>query len=152
VPQRFIFPNHDFIDPALMPFFSGKFRAKPDIHNLKGQLFANDPRTQGHHVSVIVFPGHSCRDGIRQQCAPDAFNLICSDRYTDTGGTQDNTPVTISRGNRLSGSSGKIRVVTAVLGTGAEILHLIALALQSGNQSIFHLQRAVITADSNSHS
>ena len=144
-----LFQRHDLIDPALMARFPGKFRSEPDVHDLHRQIFAYDPRAQCHHVGVVVQTGHFCRPGVGQQGAADAVDLIGGDGYADAGGTQHNAPLAFPAGNRPGGRSGKVGVIAAFRGIGAEVPDLMPLLFQMLDDFIFQRKRTVVTADGN---
>ena len=134
-----------------MARFPGEFRAEPDVHDLQRQIFAHNSRTQRHHIGVVVQAGHFCRPWVGQQGAADAVDLIGGDGHADAGGTQHNAPLAFPAGNRPGGRSGKVGVIAAFRGIGAEVPDLMPLLLQMLDDFIFQRKRAVVTANGNSH-
>ena len=84
-----------------MAFLTGKCGGQPGVHDFHGQILADHPGTQSHHIGVIVQPGHFGRPGVAQQGAANPFHLVGGDGYANARCTQDNAPVALSMVCRL---------------------------------------------------
>ena len=65
----------------------GIFSRQPGVCNLKGQILPHNAGTHGHHVGVVVLPGHPGRQYIGEKCTADALHLVGGNGYADAGGS-----------------------------------------------------------------
>ena len=138
------------IDPETETFGDVGFRSHgclaPLCHHGGGEAGAD-----GQHVGVVVAAGHLRAEGLAAQGAADALDLVGGDGDTDAGGADHDAPLALPGGHRPGGRLPEVGVVAAAGVVTAEVLHLMALLLEIGDELLLQCVAAVVASDGNFH-
>ena len=89
-------------------------RTQPGVQNFQSQILTYDACADGHHIGVVMLPGHPGGKHIGKQGAANTLDFVCGDAHTDTGGAQDNALFTLSTANSLGSGSGEVGIVAGI--------------------------------------
>src|SRR5262245_28593257 len=103
-----------------------------------GEPGADDLRADAHDVDVVMLDALMRRVHVVAHCGADAFYLVGADRGADTGAADHQAALGAPRRNRRRDLAGDVREVDRAGIVGADILDLMALLLQKGQNLGLH--------------
>jgi hypothetical protein len=91
--RLFGFEQRDLRQPADEPFLAGELGVEDRLDHFPSQHIADDLACEGQDVDVVVFHCLVCGEDVTGLGGADAFDLVGSNRYTDTGSARQNSSV-----------------------------------------------------------
>lgn len=141
----FVLELCDFFD-ALLVAAAAERGIEPGIDNGKRRGSVHDPSAKGQHIGVIVFAAELCGFGGRDVCGAHAVDLVGSDGHSNTGAAHQDAEISLARGDFFANAARKVRVVDALVGASAAVIHFDALFSQVLLHAFFQLKTCMVRA------
>jgi hypothetical protein len=132
----FFFDSSNHVHTALVAF-SQELSVQPLLYNHLGQFRAYHTGAKGQNVGVIVLLGELSGVRLTANHSPDPGYLIGRQGDSYAGAADEDTPVAFAGNYGVCYRFSVNRIVTAIVGVGAEILALISLAFDKFHDFFF---------------
>ena len=114
-------------------------------------LHVDEATRQRHDVGVVVLAAQLGELGVDGVHRADAVDLVSGDGHADSRAAHENAVRRHAACHLVGDLGGEVGVIDAVVGVGAQVVHLIALLFKIGSQKLLLLETRVIACNADNH-
>src|SRR5437867_1063309 len=141
-----LFERRDLLAPPLVPSALGS-RRKVRVNDGLRELVADDALTERKDVDVHVRDGVARRPFLAHDGGAAARDLAGRDRRSDAAPAAEDATLVLATHDGTRERHDEVHVVDVRLGVRPEVLHLVALPSQVGEELLLETEAGVIAAD-----
>jgi hypothetical protein len=137
---------------TLLMASTGKGRVQPDLYQIKGHTFADNPCPDAENIGIIMFSAHPCGILIMTDGGTDLPVSVGGNGDADTRSADEHPPLALTIRYKGDDTISVIGVVDGFQGMASHILDNMAETAQETDNFSLELVTPVIGTDGNFHS